>query len=165
MFFVRSAGLQDLKKIRDLLLKSFDDTYVPLFGAQATQKFKDTLLTEADLKARIEKRDGEFLVADNGKRLGGVGYAVMSDQMAKTAVIDLLYVAKDDQRQGIGKDIFAELETCFPDAEILRVHIAVDNLPANDFFRSVGFSDVDLLDTVPDKGNVHGVALEKRLGH
>ena len=165
MFFVRSAGLQDLKKIRDFLLESFDETYAPLFGSKAAQKHKDTLLTESELKARIEKRDGEFLIADNGKRFGGVGYAVMSDKMAKTAVIDLLYVAKGDQRQGIGKDIFAELETCFPDAEIMRVQIAVDNLVANDFFRSVGFTDVDLLDTVPDKGDMSGVALEKRIGN
>lgn len=165
MFFVRTAGPQDLKKIRDFLLTCFDDTYASLFCDAVAQQLKDTLLSEAALKARLEKRDGEFLVADDGKRFGGVGFAVMSPLMAKTTVIDLLYVAKASQRQGIGKDIFAELETCFPDAEIMRVEIGVDNLIASNFFQAVGFVEVDQLEVLPGTEGVKGVSLEKRIGH
>lgn len=164
MFFVRTAAPQDLKKIRTLLLAAFDDTYVPLFGDATAQQLKDTLLSESALKARLEKRDGEFLAADDGKRLGGVGYAVMSPKMAKTALIDLLYVAKDDQRQGIGKDIFAELETCFPDAEIMRVEIGAKNEAAKAFFQTIGFSEVDRLAALSDNSEIEGAAFEKPIG-
>lgn len=165
MFFVRTAGPQDLKKIRALLLTCFEETYLPLFGEAVTRQLKETVLSEAALQARLEKRDGEFLVADDGKRFGGIGYAVMSQQMAKTAVIDLLYVAKADQRQGVGKDIFAELETCFPDAEIMRVEIGAANAAASNFFQFVGFSEVDQMDVLPGTEEIKGLALEKKVGH
>ncbi len=56
-----------------------------------------------------------------------MGYAAMSDEMTKTVMLHLLYVRPPLQRQGIGRDIFAELETCFPDAEIMRLEVEPRN--------------------------------------
>jgi L-amino acid N-acyltransferase YncA len=164
MFFVRTAGPRDLQKIRSLLLACFDETFASQLDPAELESLKQSQLSEAALKTRLEKRDGEFLVADDGKAFAGIGYAVMSTDMAKTATLDLIYVAKAQQRNGIGKDIFAELETCFPDAEIMRADVGNDNLAASAFFKSVGFSDVDQLTPAADSNGAFRVVFEKRLG-
>jgi L-amino acid N-acyltransferase YncA len=164
MFFVRTAGPRDLQKIRTLLIACFDEAFASQLGAVELESLKQSQLSEAALKARLEKRDGEFLVADDGKAFAGIGYAVMSADMAKTAVLDLIYVTSAHQRGGIGKDIFAELETCFPDAEIMRAVVGVDNQAARAFMGSVGFSDVDQLAASADGNGAGRIVFEKRLG-
>ncbi|MGO7258973.1 GNAT family N-acetyltransferase, partial [Rhizobium brockwellii] len=79
------------------------------------------LVSPAALKTRLVRKEAEVLVADDGRNIGGMGYAAMSQQLTKTVMLHLLYVRPTLQRQGIGRDIFAELETCFPDAEIMRL--------------------------------------------
>jgi GNAT superfamily N-acetyltransferase len=164
MFFVRTAGPRDLQKIRTLLLVCFDEAFASQIGVAELEKLKQSQLSEAALKTRLEKRDGEFLVADDGKTFAGIGYAVMSSDMVKTATLDLIYVAGPHQRNGIGKDIFAELETCFPDAEIMRADVGTDNHAARAFMGSVGFSDVDQLASVADDNGTARIVFEKRLG-
>ena len=59
-----------------------------------------------------EEGNVQFVVADDGKNLGGMGYAAMSRTEPKIAILHQLYVLPQYQGQGIGRDMFAELETC-----------------------------------------------------
>src|SRR5690349_2932290 len=120
VYFVRTAGERDLEKVRTLLVESFHAAYDRFYGEPKVNELIAHLFSPAALKERLAKKNAEFVVADSGKDIGGVGYAVMPTDMAKTAVLHLLYVRPALQRQGIGRDMFAELETCFPDAEIMR---------------------------------------------
>jgi ribosomal protein S18 acetylase RimI-like enzyme len=143
VFFVRTAGDEDVEAIRALLRETWHATYDGFYGADKVRELTAAWHTAAAIRAQIAKRDGEFLVADDGRKLGGVGYAAMSPKMTKTAVLHQLYVRPSCQNEGIGRDIFAELETCFPDAEIMRLEVEPRNVRAMAFYARLGFVEVD----------------------
>ncbi|MGO7364995.1 GNAT family N-acetyltransferase [Rhizobium leguminosarum] len=142
MYFVRTAGERDLEKVRALLVESFHATYDGLHGRAKVADLIAHLFSPAALKTRLVRKDAEFLVADDGRNIGGMGYAAMSQQLTKTVMLHLLYVRPALQRQGIGRDIFAELETCFPYAEIMRLEVEPQNAAAIAFYRTHGFTEV-----------------------
>ena len=142
MFFVRTAGEQDLEKVRALLRETWHATYDHIYGAEKVSELHASWHSPAALKARLANKNSEFLVADDGRAIGGMGYAAMSKEMTKTVTLHMLYVSPRHQRQGIGRDIFAELETCFPDAEIMRLEVDPQNEPAIAFYKAHGFVEV-----------------------
>lgn len=164
MYFVRTASQNDAEALRLLLAETFHATYDPFYGPQKVQQLIDSWHSLAALKARIEKKGGEFLVADDGGGLGGMAYAAMSPKLAKTAMLHQLYVRPSCQRQGVGRDLFAEIETCFPDAEILRLEVEPRNAGAVAFYEAHGFVEVDRIDSCggPDSG-LPAIVMEKRL--
>jgi ribosomal protein S18 acetylase RimI-like enzyme len=93
-----------------------------------------------------------------------MGYAAMSSEMTKTVMLHLLYVKPDLQRQGIGRDIFAELETCFPDAEIMRLEVEVQNHEAIHFYTRLGFVEAGRNENSgPGQSGVPTLVFEKAL--
>jgi len=142
MYFVRTAGERDLEKVRAMLIETWHATYDPLYGADKVNDLIGIFLTPALLKQRLERKDAEFVVADDGKQLGGMGYAALSEETAKTAVLHMLYVRPSVQGQGVGRDIFAELETCFPDADRMRLDVEPENVAAIGFYKMLGFDEV-----------------------
>jgi ribosomal protein S18 acetylase RimI-like enzyme len=165
LFFVRTAGPQDVEALRTLLSETFHATYDPFYGEAKVRELVDAWHSLAALKARIAKKGGEFLVADDGRQLGGMAYAAMSTKMAKTAFLHQLYVRPSCQRMGIGRDLFAELETCFPDAEIMRLEVEPRNTAAIAFYQEHGFVEVDRTTSCggPESG-LPAIVMEKRLG-
>jgi len=142
VFFVRTAGEQDLEKVRALLRETWHATYDHIYGADKVSELHASWHSLASLKARLAKKNAEFLVADDGKTIGGMGYAAMSTEMTKTVELYMLYVGPRYQRQGVRRDIFAELETCFPDAEVMRLEVEPQNEPAIAFYTAHGFVEV-----------------------
>ena len=165
MYFVRTAGEQDLQKVRSLLVETWQAAYDRHYGVAKVTELIDTLLTPAKLKARLQKRDSEFLVADNGEDIGGMGYAVMSENMSKTVLLHMLYVRPQLQRNGIGRDLFAELETCFPDAEVMRLDVEPENAEAIAFYENHGFVEVGRNENAGQgQSGIPALVFEKRLG-
>jgi len=164
VYFVRTAGEADVEKIRAVLSDTFHDTYDPFYGADKVSRMVGSWHAPAAIRSRILKREGEFLVADSGRDIGGIGYAAMYPKMAKTAMLHQLYVKPTCQNEGVGRDIFAELETCFPDAEIMRVEVALPNVRAMSFYQRLGFVEVDRMEEwgAPNSG-LPAVIMEKRL--
>ncbi|RAX39072.1 GNAT family N-acetyltransferase [Rhizobium tropici] len=142
MFFVRTASEQDLEKVRALLGETWHATYDRIYGPEKVSELHASWHSTASLKARLANKNSEFLVADDGKTIGGMGYAAMSKEMTKTVMLHMLYVSPKHQREGIGRDIFAELETCFPDAEIMRLEVDPQNEAAIAFYQAHGFVEV-----------------------
>ncbi|MBX5045176.1 GNAT family N-acetyltransferase [Rhizobium lentis] len=167
MYFVRTAAERDLEKVRALLVESFHATYDDLHGKARVDELIAHLLSPPALKARLQRKDAEFLVADDGRNIGGMGYAVMSKELTKTVMLHLLYVSPALQRQGIGRDIFAELETCFPDAEIMRLEVEPRNAAAIAFYRAHGFTEVGRNENkAPGQSGIPALIFEKALeGH
>lgn len=164
MYFVRTASEPDLGKIRALLDEAFRTTYAGLYGEAKVGELVAHLFSPSALQARLARKNAEFLVADNGKDIGGVGYAAMSDEMTKTVMLHLLYVRPPLHRQGIGREIFAELETCFPDAEIMRLEVEPQNSTAIDFYHAHGFEDVGRNENdAPGQSGIPALILEKLL--
>lgn len=142
MFFVRTASERDLKKVRDLLGETWRATYADRYGAEKVATFHDTRHSLSALKVYLDQPSGEFLVADNGSEIAGMAYAAPAKDMAKTINLYMLYVHPEHQRQGIGRDLFAEVESCFPDAEIMRLDVDQDNAGAIAFYAAHGFEEV-----------------------
>lgn len=142
MFFIRSAGEQDLKKVQTLLAETWRHTYVPFYGAEKVEALIAEWHSLEALKARLKMPKSEFLVADDGKVIGGMAYASMAQKPAKTATLHQLYVHPDFQRHGIGRDLFAEIETCFPDADAMRLEVEPKNASAIAFYGRHGFVTV-----------------------
>lgn len=164
MYFVRTASERDLDKVRVLLVEAFRSAYSGFYGEAKVSELVAHLFSPAALQARLVKKNAEFLVADNGKHIGGVGYAAMSDEMTKTVMLHLLYVQPALHRQGIGREIFAELETCFPDAEIMRLEVEPRNETAIAFYRAHGFVDAGRNENNgPGQSGIATLILEKPL--
>ena len=84
--------------------------------------------------------------------------------MAKTVLLHMLYVRPLLQRQGIGRDIFAELETCFPDAETIRVEVEPENAIAISFYQGLGFDEVGRNENAgPKQSGIPTLVFEKTL--
>ena len=165
MFFVRTASERDLAKVSALLAETWHATYDALHGVDKVSEITARWHSVPALKAKLERRDSEFVVADNGRELAGMGYVAMLKDRPKTAFLHQLYVLPRYQRQGIGRDMFAELETCFPDANAMMLEVDPRNGAAVAFYHAHGFAKVGEVRHTAD--NVSDVPLdvyEKPLG-
>jgi len=135
MFFVRSASARDIDAIRTVLADTWRATYAPFYGAAKVEEIIVEWHSEAAIKANLDKPDGEYLVADDGKLIGGIAYASYAPG-TKVVSLHQLYVRPECQGLGIGRDLFAEIETCFPDAKSLSVEVDPGNEPAIGFYKA-----------------------------
>lgn len=162
--FVSSASERDLAAIRALLVETWHATYDDIYGEQRVTEITDEWHAIPLLRANLAQPRSEFLVADDGKTLGGVAYATASED-GKTVTLKRLYVRPAFQRSGIGTALLSEIEESFPGAERLRIEVVVDNHQAVAFYKASGFA---MLDGEAGKAvHASGLAIynfEKRIG-
>lgn len=162
MFFVRTASGRDLANVSALLAETWHATYDALYGADKVNEITARWHSVPALKVLLEGKGSEFVVADDGREIAGMGYATMAADRPKTALLQQLYVLPRYQRQGIGRDMFAELETCFPDAETMQIRVDQRNLLAISFWERLGFGKTG--ETGDDlAAGFAAIVLEKRL--
>ncbi len=159
MFFVRTAGERDLPQISALLAETWHATYDSFYGADKVAEITGAWHSVAALRPRVGRLSAEFLVADDGERIGGMAFAASSDTDRQVVVLHQLYVHPDHQRQGIGRDLLVEIMSAFPDARRLRCEVEPANVPAVAFYRAHGFEDVGRSD---DCGKM-GTGIDARL--
>lgn len=158
MFFVRSATPGDLAEVSALLRRTWHATHDAIHGAERVAAITAQWHSPAALERNLTKPASEFVVADDGERIGGVAYAAMTDK--DVASLLQLYVLPEYQRQGIGRDLFAEIETCFDDAKWLRTEVDAANTGAIAFYERHGMTPArKTLAASPSKGDV--VVMEK----
>jgi ribosomal protein S18 acetylase RimI-like enzyme len=141
VFFIRSAGEPDLAEVSALLGRSWHATYDAIHGAEKVSELTTSWHSVAALKARLERPDSEFVVADDGTRIAGMAYAAMDRDEGDVVVLHQLYVDPDLTGQGIGRDLFAEIETCFPAAKRMRLEVEPKNGKAIRFYQGLGFAE------------------------
>ena len=162
MFFVRTATPRDAGAIRDLLVLCWRDTYVPLHGAGVVEDIIARWHTLEAISANIALKTGEMLVADDGQELGGMGFAVAGDD-GQTAYLKQLYVHPAHRGQGIGRDLFAELETCFPGAAHLELEVDARNGRAVAFYAAHGMTISGKTDTCGGDSDIPALIMTKEL--
>ena len=138
MFFIRSASDGDLDKIQALLAETWHATYTPFYGPAKIDAMISAWHGLPALRERLRRQNSEFLVADSGEHIGGMAFAAMSLRQKNVANLNHLYVHPLWQRQGIGSDLFAEIETCFPEADTLRLQVTAENDRAIAFYEAHG---------------------------
>jgi len=154
MFFVRTAARSDLEKVRALLADAFHATYDGFYGVAKVNELIEGWNSSAALERRFDEKGAEFLVADDGKRIGGVAYARRRDSRPETVVLYQLFVHPNLHRQGIGRDLFAELETCFPGADTMELEVEPKSEQAISFYFAHGFEPAEeiTVESGPAKG-------------
>ncbi|TPN48758.1 MULTISPECIES: GNAT family N-acetyltransferase [unclassified Mesorhizobium] len=136
--FVRTAGNRDLAAIRALLVETWHATYDAIYGVERVTAITEEWHSIAALKARLTKPNSEFLVADDGKRIGGVAFAESVDG-GDLVVLKQLYVLPTLQGRGIGGMLLDEVIECFPEARAVRLEVEKRNTHAIAFYEANGF--------------------------
>src|SRR4051812_36821706 len=110
--FVRTASERDVAAVRALLVETWHATYDAIYGVGKVTEITDDWHSVASLKVRLAKPYSEFLVADDGKTIGGMAFA-SSDPDGKTVTLHQLYVHPDLQGRGIGGMLLDEIIESF----------------------------------------------------
>ena len=161
--FVRTASERDLAAIRALLVETWHATYDAIYGVERTNRTVELWCSPAKLKGRLNQPGAEFLVADDGKRIGGVAYAETAEQGALVH-LEQLHVAPDLQGRGIGGMLLDEVMESFPEARAVRVEVAEANKRAVAFYLANGFTQIDRADNRgPDQSGIASLILERSL--
>ncbi|TGP26903.1 MULTISPECIES: GNAT family N-acetyltransferase [unclassified Mesorhizobium] len=161
--FVRTASERDLAAVRALLVETWHATYDAIYGARRVAEITDDWHSIASLRARLTRPNSEFLIADDGKRIGGMAYASATTD-PKIVLLNQLYVHPDCQRQGIGQSLLDEVELSFPEARILRLEVEAANAPAIAFYEANGFRPAGRTADCGGGSGIPALILEKRLG-
>ncbi|WP_180901325.1 GNAT family N-acetyltransferase [Martelella soudanensis] len=166
MFFVRTAMEADIPAVSELLDVTWHAAYDAILGAEKVSAMVASWHSPAAIKARLARPGGEFLVADDGHRIGGMAYGILSKTHVDTINLHQLYVHPDCRRQGIGRDLFAEIETCFPNAKRLVLEVVVGNAEAIAFYRAHGLVEAGETQNCGTSGSgIPAVIMEKELLH
>lgn len=136
--FVRTASERDLKAVRDLLVETWHATYDAIYGRERVTDITDDWHSLPSLKRRLDQPNAEFLVADDGKQLGGMAYA-SADAAGKSVMLHQLYVRPAFQCRGIGGMLLDEIIESFPDAMLFKLEVEEANTKAIGFYLSQGF--------------------------
>lgn len=164
MFFIRSASQADLAKVSALLGRSWHATYDAIYGVEKVSEITESWHSLDALKRRLARPDSEFVVADDGRRIGGMAYAAMDKDESDVVHLHQLYVDPDLTGQGIGRDLFAELETCFPAAKRMRLEVEPKNEGAVRFYSGLGFHEVGFTKNCgSDESGIPAMIMEKEL--
>jgi ribosomal protein S18 acetylase RimI-like enzyme len=136
--FVRSAGERDLAAVRELLVETWHATYDAIYGAERVTAITDDWHSMRSLKARLTRPRSEFLVADDGKQLGGMAFAKAGED-GKILMLHQLYVRPAQQGHGVGGMLLDEILNSFPEAETCRLEVEEGNTRAVAFYEAYGF--------------------------
>ncbi len=137
--FVRTAGERDLQAVRALLVETWHHTYDAIYGVERVSEITDDWHSLEALRAKLISPNSEFLVADDGKRIGGMAFATADGD---AVMLHQLYVLPGYQGRGVGSMLLDEVEGCFPEAQRVRLEVEEANLKAVAFYFGQGFAKV-----------------------
>lgn len=144
--FVRTASDRDIAAIRDLLVETWHDTYDGIYGADKVTEITDEWHSIRSLTARLTAPRSEFLVADDGKMIGGVAFA-QADETGEAVTLRQLYVRPGQQGRGVGGSLLDEIEDSFPEAKRFTLEVEEANAKAVRFYQSRGYVDTGMSTT------------------
>jgi ribosomal protein S18 acetylase RimI-like enzyme len=136
--FVRTASGRDIPAIRALLVETWHATYDAIYGVERVTEITDDWHSIASLTRRLTVPRSEFLVADDGKTLGGVAFAA-ADESGEVVMLRQLYVLPSLQGKGIGGLLLDEVEGSFPEANTFRLEVEQANERAIRFYQLRGY--------------------------
>ncbi|MGB6117335.1 MAG: GNAT family N-acetyltransferase [Mesorhizobium sp.] len=139
--FVRTGGEGDLAAVSRLIKTVFHSTFDGFYGAATVDRLTGDFYSVAGLRRFMERQRSEFLVVDDGERLGGVAFGGAMGDDARIVLLDLLVVATDLQGRGIGGMLLDEFESSFFESELVRLETEARNLRAVRFFQAADYRE------------------------
>jgi ribosomal protein S18 acetylase RimI-like enzyme len=134
--FVRTAGRGDVAAIQSLLVDTWHHTYDSIYGSDRVSEITREWHSVAALERRLAMPESEFIVADDGRRILGIAFALAHGDHAD---LKQLYVAPDAQRRGIGTLLLQEILDSFDEAHAVLLEVEAENGAALAFYRKHGF--------------------------
>lgn len=157
-YFIRTATARDMGAVRQLLVETWQASYGAIHDTERLREVTGTSHDEAVLRSRLGQPDTEFLVADDGTRLGGMAFARAASDDRTLLILHDLYVRPDAQGQGVGTELFSEIAGCFPQATRMRIEVDETNARAIGFYTGLGFARVG----APESGSGSTVLIFER---
>jgi ribosomal protein S18 acetylase RimI-like enzyme len=162
--YIRTASERDLAAVRDLLVETWHATYDSIYGAERVTEITNDWHSIPSLKARLTRPNSEFVLADDGREICGMAFAVGIDG-GKLIMLHQLYVLPSRQGAGIGSILLDAIEESFPDAERIRIEVEAANSPAIDFYCARGFARAGQTgDCGGEQSGIPALIYEKPLG-
>jgi ribosomal protein S18 acetylase RimI-like enzyme len=140
--FVRTASQRDLQVVSKLISDTAHATFDALWGTEAVDRMIAVYYSVAALKKKLNRPRSEFLVADDGKVVGGVAFGAAVEEDARIVELEMLLVRPDLQGHGIGGMLLEEFETSFFESELMRLEVDERNARAVAFYSTAGFVEV-----------------------
>lgn len=153
-FMIRPARPEDAVLLEDLLMRTYESTWMPEMTAERDQQFRASGKTAQYVSAR----GSLFMVCEIDGVLAG-----MADW--ENDFIWALHVHPARQGRGVGGALLAWMEAAIHDAGFARVRLETDsfNMRSRQFYGKHGYAEID---TYPDEEWDSGfttVLLEKPL--
>lgn len=162
--FVRTAGERDVEAVRALLVEAWHAAYDDIYGADRVTEITDDWHSVASLKRQLVAPHSEFLVADDGKIIGGMAFASTGAD-GKTIMLHQLYVRPSHQGRGIGGMLLDEIIDSFHDSERIRLEVEEANASAIAFYRVQGFVETGrTANCGKDQSGIPALVFEMQLG-
>ena len=162
--FVRTASKRDLPAVRSLLVETWHNTYDTIYGRDRVTTITDEWHSLTALEKQMQRPNSEFLVADDGTRIGGMAFAAMEPDAPGVLKLYQLYVLPSLQGRGIGGSLLDETESCFPEATTLKLEVVEENVKAVAFYLAQGFSQTSRSAETDNSGvTTHALVLERAI--
>jgi len=141
MTTIQNARVEQVQQIKDLLSRTWADTYGSLLPEIVIQTANASWHSIEALTAQIEN-DGVYLpVATNeAGEVIGMATAVLQDDVL---ILSRLYVDPTQQRQGIGGLLLQAAIDAHPTARKIHLEVERDNEKGFNFYKKRGFLKTD----------------------
>jgi len=128
---IRQAELKDIEAISKLYYDTIVTVNVKDYSDEQILAWASTFNNEEGWVRRMEEQS--FCVATEGTKI--LGFASLDTN----GYLDLLYVHKDHQHQGIGSKLLAEMERIGKEEEFDEINVQ-SSITAQPFFEAHGFN-------------------------
>ena len=140
---MRTASERDLQAVSSLIAETAHATFDPLWGVETVENINTVYYSVVELRKKLDRPRSEFLVADDGKVIGGVAFAAAEGDDARIVELGFLLVRPDLQGHGIGGMLLEEIEASFFESELMRVtEVDERNARALAFYAGAGYVEV-----------------------
>ncbi len=153
MLRVRPCTETDLPAVRDLLVRTWHDTYDAIYDVEKVTEITGRWHSLPNLRAQLKAPLSLFLVAERDGRL--VGTSKAAGQADGSILLQRLYVDPAEQRSGVGEALLAETVAAFPWAHNIDLEVEPQNSRAVNFYSKHGFA---ALGETSDCGQDSGIA-------
>jgi len=136
-FVIRLATLDDIGRVRKLLVATWHDTYDSLLGVERVTRTTDEWHALDVLATQAVRPNASFLVAVQDEEV--VGHAFTVEQEGSVLLLSRLYILPTRQRQGIGKELLRAAIRCHPGTTRVQLVVEARNIRALAFYGRHGF--------------------------
>jgi ribosomal protein S18 acetylase RimI-like enzyme len=134
---IRPATLDDIGRVRNLLVATWHDTYDGLLGVDRVTETTNQWHAVDVLTTQAACPNASFLVASQSGKV--VGHAFAKEQDAGVLLLSRLYVLPIHQRQGIGEELLRAAVRRHPGMKRVQLVVEARNAKALAFYGWHGF--------------------------